>query len=417
MELEKVVRNPDGTITATLLRYNNYLKIKRLECTLTFTLKQRSDGSLYFVSGKKEYINNHLVAISGEYTAFEKINGFEGNKQELYMLGQAGEQVLLAYVPYAEEELRKLMLRDFATMTIVKEREIAPAFSSGDLKVSGEKIIICTKEKVLTFTPELEPLEELTLPQFLTAKINREITYDSRLFPEVFFGGYDIKADLSQIVYADEIGLKLFELKTEQETLLAQTVPIPDSELLNNSYHWQPKFVAAEQKVITTMSGYEFNLGYTICDLVKGTATKLDIGGYQSTGRIRTDSGLLDVDNWSYDEEAQEGIYQTLYLDFQSGALSVLELENPRDTGYIRLEDMSYVGQDYAAFVTSQTDNRDNANSQYFLSRINLKTLAVEPEIITVSATQPHILGVLGSGRIIFWYDLFPTESGVCITN
>ncbi|MGI6451418.1 MAG: hypothetical protein ACOX3R_14515 [Desulfitobacteriia bacterium] len=417
MELEKVVRNPDGTITATLLRYNNYLKNKRLECTLTFTLKQRSDGSKYFVSGKKEYIDNHLVTISGEYTVFEKINGFEGNPQELYMLGQAGEQVLLAHVPYAEEEQRKLMHLDFKTMTIVKEREIAPGFSSGDLKFTGDKIIICTKDKVLAFTPELEPLAELALPQFLTAKINREVTYSQQHFPEVFFGGYDISADLSRIVYADEIGLKLLDLKTERETLLAQTVPIPDSELLNNSYHWQPKFVAHEQKVITTMSGYEFNLGYTICDLVKGTATKLDIGSYQTTGRIRSDSGLLEVNNWSYDEEAQEGIYQTLYLDFQSGVVSVLELENPRDTGYIRFEDMSYVGQDYAAFVTSQTDNRDNANSQYFLSRINLKTLTVEPEIVTVTATQPHILGVLESGQIIFWYDLFPTESGVCITN
>ncbi|HHV65075.1 MAG TPA: hypothetical protein GXX46_08400 [Peptococcaceae bacterium] len=417
MELEKVVKNPDGTVTVTLLRYNNYLKNKRLECILNFTLKQRADGSLYFVSGKKEYINNHLVAISGEYTVFEKISGFEGNLQELYMLGQAGERAIFAYVPYAEEEWSKLMLLDFKTMTIVKEREVASGFSSGDLKFTGEKIIICTKDKVLTFTPELEPLEELALPQSLTAKINRESPYDPRHSPEVFFGGYDIKADLSQIVYADEIGLKLLDLKTEQETLLAETVPIPDSELSPKSYHLQPKFVAAEEKVITTMTGYEFNLGYTICDLRQGTIKKLDIGSYQTTGRIRSDSGLLEANNWRYDEKAQMGIYQTLYLDFQSGAVSVLELENPRDTGYIMLEDMSYVGQNYAAFMTSQIDNRDSANSKYYLCRVNLKTLTVEPEVLTISATQPHILGVLENGEIIFWYDLFPTERGICLTK
>jgi len=46
--LEKVVRNSDGTITAVLVRpYSQSFDL--IEYTDTFTLKQREDGSLYFV--------------------------------------------------------------------------------------------------------------------------------------------------------------------------------------------------------------------------------------------------------------------------------------------------------------------------------------------------------------------------------
>jgi len=48
---------------------------------------------------------------------------------------------------------------------------------------------------------------------------------------------------------------------------------------------------------------------------------------------------------------------------------------------------------------------------------LNLKTLQIEPKIISVKATETHILGVLTDGRIVFWYSLNPSENGVCITK
>lgn len=92
--------------------------------------------------------------------------------------------------------------------------------------------------------------------------------------------------------------------------------------LTDNSYHRDPRYVADEQKVITTMTGYEGAMGYTLCDLESGTA-----------------------------------------------------------------------------------------------NRLNLKTLQIEPKIISVKAAEAHILGVLTDGRIVFWYSLNSSENGVCITK
>ena len=47
----------------------------------------------------------------------------------------------------------------------------------------------------------------------------------------------------------------------------------------------------------------------------------------------------------------------------------------------------------------------------------HLKTLQIEPKIISVKAAEAHILGVLTDGRIVFWYSLNPSENGVCITK
>lgn len=51
---------------------------------------------------------------------------------------------------------------------------------------------------------------------------------------------------------------------------------------------------------------------------------------------------------------------------------------------------------------TYKRDDSDNANNMYYLNRLNLKTLQVEPEIISVKAAGTHILGVLADGALSF---------------
>jgi len=84
--LDMAVRNSDGTITAVLVRPDSQ-NLDRIEYTETYTLKQREDGSLYFASGRREYVNNHLVTLTGDYRRFDKITGFDGNPDGLSMLG------------------------------------------------------------------------------------------------------------------------------------------------------------------------------------------------------------------------------------------------------------------------------------------------------------------------------------------
>ena len=415
--LDKVTRNNDGTVTAVLVRPDPF-KSDRIELTMTYTLKQREDGSLNFVNGRWDYINNHLVSLIGDYQRFDQITGFTGNMEELSMLGEVDDRLILAYTPYKKEKNGSLMLINPKTMTVEKELEVSENFASTDVSLSGECIKIRLKDRVITVSNTFAQEDSVSLPKTITDKINREPQYNDKGAPDVFFGGYDVSGDRKRYVYADEIGVKLFNTIDNSEKLLSKTFQITGSELLDNSYHKDPRFVADEQKVITTMTGYEGAEGYTLCDLESGKAKTHGITAEcSSTGLIRYDTGLLEVNTHLYNQEKQIGECKTIYLDFKTGDVKETILTEPGDTGYIRMPDYGYVGQNYAAFITSQRDANDNANNMSYLNRLNLKTLQIEPKIISVQAAEVHILGVLTDGGIVVWYCLNPSENGVCITK
>lgn len=416
INMEKVMSNADGTVTVELARYNSYLISGRIDYTQTFTLKQREDGSLYFINGVREYINNNLVALTGDLTCFEKIEGFEGQMQDLSMVGEVDGRMILSYTPYGEEKKPSIMIMDPTTMAIEKSININDYLQFSDVKFTGKKLIVRQKYNILIYNQELELIEEIALPQIITEKIDREQKLNNMNFPEIVFNGYDISEDLSRIVYADEMGVKLVKLQDNSEKLLSETVPITGSSLIDKSYHGTPRFVANDKKVITTMSGYEGIMGYTLCDLEKETEQTLRImEGF--TGSIRYDTGLLAINASVYDEQTQTSDYKANYIDFHTGEVMEIDLEKPGDTGYIRHYNYDYVGQNYAAFITTNSDSRDSADSMHYLNRLNLKTLVIEQEIISVKATSPYLLGVLANGQIVFRYDLNPSENGVCISG
>lgn len=134
-------------------------------------------------------------------------------------------------------------------------------------------------------------------------------------------------------------------------------------------------------------------------------------------GFIRYDTGMLEINTYLYSEEKQESECKTVFLDFETGNIREIRLDDPGDTGDIRDPNRCYVGQNYAAFVTYIWDAFDNPSSMFYLNRLNLKTLTVESKIISVKAAGTYILGVLDDGRIIFWYCLNPSEKGICITK
>lgn len=82
---------------------------------------------------------------------------------------------------------------------------------------------------------------------------------------------------------------------------MAELVPVK-SDLMKASYHFPPRFVADEQKVITTMTAYEGTMGYTLCDLHTGEVKKYGISSESSdTGAIRYDNGILEVNSYLRD--------------------------------------------------------------------------------------------------------------------
>ncbi|PKM77796.1 MAG: hypothetical protein CVU90_05865 [Firmicutes bacterium HGW-Firmicutes-15] len=409
--LEKATRNSDGTVTAVLVRNGPALS-GRIELTKTYTFKSREDGSLYYARGRWDYIDNHLVTLTGDYQRFDKILGFEGKMEELAMIGEANGKLLLVNTPYAKGKKASLLLLNPETMKIEKRLEVQDQLELSDVRLTADKIVLFLKDKIITVDKALGGTKDIYLPQAIKSKMERKAKYDKNGIPDIFFGGYDVSNDHQKIVYTDEIGVKLFNLADNSEKLLAPAVPIVGSKFLDNSNHNHPRFVADEQKVVTTMTAYEGTRGYTMCDLEAGSARTYDISSENSsTGLIHYDTGLLEVNT-----PLNNGECKTLYLDFKTESIKEIKVEEPGATDYIRPPDYCYVGQDYAAFTNHTWDGNDNAKSMFFLNRLNLKTMQVEPKIISVKAAEMHILGVLADGRIVFWYSFNPSENGVCIT-
>ncbi len=417
LKLTKVTRNGDGTLTAVLTHYD-YQHKDRAEYTRTYTLKERDDGSLYFVSGKWEYINNNLVSLTGDYRRFEKITGLDADLQnmemlqELRMLGEFGGKVLFTQTPYSEGAKGALLLVDPDKMEVEKKLTLPEKISVSDVRLLNDKLYVYLKDCFLVIEPDLSAIREIPLPPALADRIAREEKINANGIPDIFFGGYDVSYDQQQIVYSDETGLKLLNLADGSGKLLAESVPVK-SDLMKASYHRSPRFVADEQKVITTMTAYEGTMGYTLCDLHTGEVKKYGISSESSsTGAIRYDNGILEVNSYQRD-----GAVKTLYLDFKTGELTELTIAEPGDTGYIRFMETAYMGRNYAAFITTRHDNVDNDNNMSYLNRINLETFQVEEQLVSVKAAQVCLLGVLADGRVLFWYSLNPCENGICITK
>jgi len=417
LKLTKVTRNSDGTLTAVLTHYD-YQQKDRAEYTRTYILKEREDGSLYFVSGKWEYINNNLVSLTGDYQRFDKITGLDLDLQkiwmlqELRMLGEFEGKVLFTQTSYNEGATGALLLVNPDKMEVEKKLTLPEKIDLSDVRLLNDKVYVYLKDRFLVIEPDLSDTKEVSLPPVVAAKMDREEKINVNGSPDIFFGGYDVSADQQQIVYSDETGLKLLNLADGSEKLLAESVSVK-SDLMKASYHFSPRFVADEQKVITTMSGYEGTMGYTLCDLHTGEVKKYNISSETSnTGTIRYDNGILEVNSYQRD-----GAVKTLYLDFRTGELTELSIAEPGDTGYIRFMEAAYMGRNYAAFITTRHDNVDTDNNMAYLNRINLETFQVEEQLVSVKGAQTYLLGVLADGRVLFWYSLNPSENGICITK
>lgn len=414
--LDKVLKSSDGTITASLGSYDTY-KTKRTDQIRTYILKPHRDGSLYFAGGTTEYVNNNLVEIKGEYTYIDSIKGFDGDMSELSMVGEDGEEIIMVHTPYTEDGMTSIILVNRDTLTVTRDFKLDAKFGPHNIKLSGDKFIICLGDKILTVDKKLEKLQEIKLPQLIMDKKMRKPKYDEKGIADVFFGGYDVSSDFKSLTYSDETGVKLLDMASGKEKLLSKSIEVKGSSLIKRYLHQMPSFIAGDKKIITSMLAYEGTVGYTLCNLEDGTSEYIKIPDDGGPKVIRYDTGIINVNAPQNDEATGSSQYKTLYLDFKTGKTSEIRLQDPGDTGYIIPDYYSFTGENYAAFVTSKCDINDYANNMYFLNRLNINSKTVEEKLISVKAGEIHILGVLSDGKIIFWYRFSQGEKGICITK
>ena len=418
IQIDKVHMNQDKTLDIFLSQVDSY-QTQRITKTHILTLKQREDGSYHFLRGRMEYINNNLVTITGDFERFDNIIGYTDPLEEVTMVGEVSEGIILSHTPY-REGTNSLLLVDPSSMTVIKNLLLSFKVYSENIRMGYGEILMLLEDRIVIVSDDFESMKTIEIPGIITEKTSRVPKYDDNGFPDVFFGGYDISPDRIMFIYSDEEGLKLINTVAKKETLLAKTEVIKGSQLIDRSYHFAPRFIDNGNKVISTMSGYESTMGYTLINIKDNSQEKINISSETSTtGDIRYDNGILEV-NAYVKYENNKDIYGTYFINFKNefnGIIEEIILTNPGDTKFIRFPYDCYIGLNYGVFNTYKWNNQDYTKTKVFINRMDLKTLSVEEHLISITATQPNILGVLKDGRIIFWYFLNPTEKGICITK
>jgi len=371
-------------------------------------------------------MNGSIVEITGDYVRFDEIKGFGGDYRFLSMIGETDKHIIMQYLPllYNEKDKPSLMLVDINTLEAVKIIEMDNTVPDSQdnpishIRMVGEEIIVCFTDHISVMDKALEPVGEIPVPEAVISKSKRETTYDKDGIMEIYFGGYDISNELDKIVYTDEAGIKLYDLKTDTETLLVKN--LYNEDYLERYFYRFPRFVANGRKIITDRLGYEYSLGYAIYDLTGNSLQTLDMFSQRGMNSIYYDTGLLEPGANMINEEDGSSEWTNFYLDFETGEVTNIQIEKSIYEHY-DFQDNFFVGENYAAFVTCVWDDAGEdsrtENNMYYINRIDLKTLETETDMSAIRGGGPHILGVLTDGRILFRYYYNENENGICMAK
>lgn len=373
--------------------------------------------------------NGGIVELTGNYTRFDGIRGFGGDYGDyryLTMIGEADGNIIMAYLPptYDEEELPSIMLVESDTLNnpitylLDSPDQNLPEWPVSHVKMAGDKILVCFEKHILVLNNELRRVERIPLPEAIVQKAGRGQTFDENENVITYFGGYDISNDMMKIVYTDEEGIKLYDIKSDKEVLLTKNVNIEDR--LKRYIYGSPRFIANDTRIIANKKGYEYSLGYVIYDIADGSLKTVDLLTESGPNNVYYDTGLLEPGVAVYNAETDKYERKRIYLDFESGDVTELQAEKEAYEHYL-FQDNAYVGENYAAFVTyvwdDDNDESETKNDTYYINRLNLKTMETENDIMVIKGGGPQILGVLADGRVLFRYTYKDSESGVCIAK
>jgi hypothetical protein len=393
--LEEVIINNDGTITFILNSYFDRDK-KYIERTIVCTLKERQDGSLYFISGSKEYFENERFKIVGSYEKFEKIDLIDliDDTSDRTIIGEVGNNII---IQTGKHDI-PLILVDSDTMSVKKELFLHTNRETFQAKIRDDKIIAKQEDRIIIYDYEFAKIDEILIPQSIFDAVTGNSPW-----------GYDISTDHTKIVFADEGGLKLFDLITNEESILVEAVLVENPKwgpVLEGYYY--PRFINDDKAVIATRPAYESYDGYYRYNFADQGLTRYDSFEMISTWNVLYDTGMItNIRTPDYDEEKGTSNYIISYLDFTKGEKYDIEEEIfGRPIHHNMHNGDIYVGENHAAFLT-QYDNQSRSplEDMWYVHRLDLRTMEIQTNLLTVNNAGLDLLGVLENGEIIFFYD------------
>ena len=263
------------------------------EADKIFLMRERQDGSLYFVGCYIEY--DDYIGIKGDGKLLDTTHS------DWKIVRTSGDD---GFVVSRDEKDKTMTYGIFD----VPSNHVEPILTLPEERVvwEGDELTVITAEQIRVFNDQLQPVFEWTVATWLAAETEMNAVQMARSEWITF------SSDWATMIFSSDKGIKTFDLATGDYQLIPGTEPYidHDSDLGGKGYKFT-YFVMDETKILATLVGYEHFAGFLLYDITTGVSTSYDyIGGYGAVTKLR--DNRLSLDTYPIEER----INPPVYIDF-----------------------------------------------------------------------------------------------------
>lgn len=297
--------------------------------TSHFILKKREDGSFYFVGLVGVWPDTHRVELEGSYRELTLPEEFENG----IFLCEGDQPDTAVFWRNATDSSLELMLGNLLTGEVLSRRmiEYPGEYSIAFLEKRGGRIIAATGRQMGVFGLDLSEIRPMA---DYPADLRNALGGSARL------RSFDFLADLSLMSFSDGEGIKIYNLKTGELTLVPGTEPYePEGRDVEWTGYGDAMFVLGGKKLFATQLGYEWCNGYLLYDLESGETIAYPYGGGYSIGRLVTDTGALLMNHSDRSDNDRKATWR---IDFKTGLAEEIPETFEGEMGFYHSGDSRY---------------------------------------------------------------------------
>lgn len=378
----------------------------RVDLIRAFTLKQRDNGELYFVSHQWQYppLPEGLVELAGGFTELPGLKDyFSEPPVQPYSIQSAGawnDQLLFVLHTFVDQSHTwKIYLFTYSPKEdrVLAEyafTETAEHLYSG-LRLQGDRLLLRFTDGYTYLDSALQPTGELQpLPEAVRSAVNLDYEWA---------GCYDISDDERTFYYLrDKKALWQYDTVTQTEKPLFRRANL---DFPGNYGLFDLQLLPTQQTLIMTLAGYDGPIGQYALSLDAPTEGRQYRTHHEPLQNWSNDGcPLPDVD---YSTLLEGGAYLWSLLPVadapaaESFAVSVTEEQQFSEV--YRGDSLLYNDR-YAVYSNRFTSGGYPENSTYHLIRVDLQA-HIAQTLISSQAAELQPVAVLSDGRVLFSYD------------
>lgn len=351
------------------------------------------------------------VKFQGDYEKLSNFDRYINTNSYLKLIGESENIIFIMYSTYNQDD-SEIISYDLRGQNIIKSISLGTNYENiYRIRYNNRNIIVTKNDGIYYYSEDMELLEQISIPEFIEKKILNGRTEDENGRLKTYFTGFDISNDQEYFVYGDQEGLKLYNMLTEQERLIAKP-KIAKHPVTFPMLYLRPYFVG-ENNIVATIGGYEgfsgFIYYYFNNDELKEFNFRSDVMYLKEiylNHLVCMPSVYFDVS-----EEHPNGSGSIMF-DLNTGDYYFMGDEVNWHIGYMIPHTLAYNGENSAALVEWSNNNTNKTIHKY-----NYESKALEKAVLEINNAEVEIIGVLKNNSVLVKYYNDEADYGVVLMD